>query len=197
MGGRSPRPSSSRASSSTSSFGNAQKPAHPVIPASGTVCPRTSFGRVRRGGALTQPELNAAIVDAVADPIVTVDDRHRVIAMNSAAEAVFGWDRTEVEGHELVDLLIPPDVRARQRRKLESLLDEADQESGSRTTRVIAARRDGRRLPVEVAVTRLGSEWPARFACFVRETMLSASGLAAERDPLTGLATREIGRAHV
>ena len=124
------------------------------------------------------------------DPIVTVDHRHRIIALNTAAEAAFGWDRDEAEGRELVELLIPADVRARQRRTLEGLLDDADEDSGARTTRIIAARRDGRRLPVEVAVTRLGPQWPARFACFMRETLLPASGVAAERDPLTGLATR-------
>ncbi|MGH2837728.1 MAG: putative bifunctional diguanylate cyclase/phosphodiesterase, partial [Thermoleophilaceae bacterium] len=144
----------------------------------------------RARSPLTDRELNAAIVDAVADPIVTVDHEHRIIAMNAAAENAFGWDRAEVEGRELVDLLIPADVRARQRRTFETLLEEADEESGARTTSVIAARRDGRRLPVEVAVTRLGPQWPARFACFMRETMLPASGVAAERDPLTGLATR-------
>ena len=148
----------------------------------------------RQGGQARTPlsdqELNAAIVDAVGDPIITVDHRHRVIAMNAAAETAFGWDRAEAEGRELVDLLIPADVRARQRRSLEGLLEAADEDSGSQTSRVIAARRDGRRLPVEVAVTRLGPQWPARFVCFLRETMLPASGVAAERDPLTGLATR-------
>ena len=144
----------------------------------------------RARSPLTEQELNAAIVDAVADPIVTVDHQHRIIAMNAAAETAFGWDRAEAEGRELVDLLIPADVRSRERRTFEVLLEEADEESGARTTRVIAARRDGRSLPLEVAVTRLGPQWPARFACFMRETMLPASGVAAERDPLTGLATR-------
>jgi diguanylate cyclase (GGDEF)-like protein/PAS domain S-box-containing protein len=144
----------------------------------------------RTRSPLTEHELNAAIVDAVADPIVTVDHEHRIIAMNVAAETAFGWDRGEAEGRELVELLIPADIRARQRRTLEGLLEEADEDSGTRTTRVIAARRDGRRLPVEVGVTRLGPQWPARFACFLHETMLPASGVAAERDPLTGLATR-------
>jgi diguanylate cyclase (GGDEF)-like protein/PAS domain S-box-containing protein len=138
----------------------------------------------------TGDELNAAIVDAVADPIVTVDHRHRVIAMNVAAEVAFGWERAEAEGREFVELVIPADMRARQRGTLETLLEEADEASGSRTTRVIASRRDGRRFPVEIAASRLGSQWPARFACFIRETMLPASGAAAERDPLTGLATR-------
>ena len=144
----------------------------------------------RTRSPLTEQELNAAIVDAVADAIVTVDHEHRVISMNAAAEGTFGWERAEAEGRELVDLLIPPDVRARQRRALETLLEEADEDSGTQSARVIAVRRDGRRFPVEVAVTRLGPQWPARFACFLREEMLPASGVAAERDPLTGLATR-------
>jgi len=148
----------------------------------------------RQGGQarspLTDQELNAAIVDAVADPIVTVDHRHRVIGMNAAAESAFGWERDEAAGRELVELLIPADIRARQRRTLEGLLEEADEETGAHSTRLIAARRDGRRLPVELSVARLGPQWPPRFACFVRETMLPASGTAAERDPLTGLATR-------
>ena len=139
---------------------------------------------------LPQQELNAAIVDAVADPIVTVDHQHRVISMNAAAEAAFGWDRTEAEGHEIVDLLIPADTRARQRRVVEAVLEAADEHSAARPTRVIAARRDGRRLPVEFVATRLGAQWPAKTACFIRETMLPANGVAAERDPLTGLATR-------
>ena len=144
----------------------------------------------RARSPLTEPELNAAIVDAVADPIVTVDHEHRIIAMNISAETTFGWERGEAEGLELVELLIPADIRARQRRSLEGLLEEADEDSGARTTRIIAARRDGRRLPLEVAVTRLGPQWPARFACFLRETVIAASGVAAERDPLTGLSTR-------
>jgi len=144
----------------------------------------------RARSPLSDEELNAAIVDAVTDPIVTVDHRHCIIAMNAAAETAFGWDRAEAEGRELVELLIPADVRARQRRPLEAVLEQADEDSGSQTTRIIAARRDGRRLPLEVAVTRLGPQWPARFACFLRETMVPASGVAAERDPLTGLATR-------
>ena len=139
---------------------------------------------------LSEPELNAAIVDAVADPIVTVDHRYRIIAMNAAAEQAFGWERAEAEGRELAEMVIPADTRSRQRRTLEALLEEADETTGARTTRVIATRRDGRRFPVEIAATRLGPQWPARFACFMRETMLPASGVAAERDPLTGLATR-------
>ena len=144
----------------------------------------------RTRSPLTEHELNAAIVDAVADPIVTVDHEHRIISMNISAETTFGWERGDAEGHDLVELLIPADIRARQRRTLEGLLEEADEESGARTTRIIAARRDGRRLPLEVAVTRLGPQWPARFACFLRETAITASGIAAERDPLTGLSTR-------
>src|SRR5688572_3811844 len=128
----------------------------------------------RTRSPLTEKELNAAIVDAVADAIVTVDHRHCIIGMNAAAEAAFGWDRSEAEGRELVELLIPADVRARQRRMLEAVLEQADEDSGSQTTRVIAGRRDGRRLPVEVAVTRLGPQWPPRFVCFLRETVMPA-----------------------
>ena len=73
----------------------------------------------RARSPLTEQELNAAIVDAVADPIVTVDHRHCIIGMNAAAETAFGWERAEAEGRELVDLLIPADVRSRQRRTFE------------------------------------------------------------------------------
>src|SRR5688500_2194259 len=150
----------------------------------------TGRQRSRARSPLTEQELNAAIVDAVADPIVTVDHQHRIIAMNAAAEVAFGWDRAEAEGRELVDLLIPADVRSRQRRTFAVLLEEGGGESGARTARGLGARRAARRLPLAVAVMRLGAQWPARFVCFMRETMLPASGVAAARDPLTGLATR-------
>src|SRR5918999_43013 len=97
---------SCRAGSSTSSSDNPPKPAHTEIRAFPLDPPREGSRRQgsRARSPLTEQELNAAIVDAVADPIVTVDHRHRIIAMNRAAEAAFGWDRREAEGRELVDL---------------------------------------------------------------------------------------------
>lgn len=65
------------------------------------------------------PETYAQIVKIAADAIVVADERHRVLLFNDAAEAMFGYTRSEVFGGPM-RLLLPkgldaPVVRARRK----------------------------------------------------------------------------------
>lgn len=55
-----------------------------------------------------------AMLDTATDGVVTIDDRGRILSMNKAAEALFGYDQREVTG-ELFTLLFAGKPRTRPR----------------------------------------------------------------------------------
>jgi two-component system NtrC family sensor kinase len=51
--------------------------------------------------------LNAAIISAATDCIITIDEAGRVVEFNPAAEQTFGYSRTDVLGQPIVTLIVP------------------------------------------------------------------------------------------
>jgi len=60
--------------------------------------------------------LKAAILQSALDCIITINQDGRVLEWNPAAEATFGYRRTEVIGRDLANLLLPPARREAHRR---------------------------------------------------------------------------------
>lgn len=46
-----------------------------------------------------------AILDTVADGIITLDDDGRIISLNASAQAILGYDKTEITGRKLQDFM--------------------------------------------------------------------------------------------
>ena len=81
----------------------------------GTRTRTTNSARPHRGGAApnVDPDLvRAAVLDTALDGIVTIDEHGDVREFNSAAEQMFGYKRSEVIGHQMVEKLVPPDLRS-------------------------------------------------------------------------------------
>jgi PAS domain S-box-containing protein len=55
---------------------------------------------------------HSALLDAMPDAIVIVDPEGRIVGFNSMAQAMFGYDRTDVLGQS-VELLMPDQFRGR------------------------------------------------------------------------------------
>src|SRR6185295_15806931 len=56
-------------------------------------------------------EREAAILYASLDAVITIDHQGRVLEFNPAAQKIFGYDRAEVLGMELAEMIIPPSLR--------------------------------------------------------------------------------------
>ena len=52
--------------------------------------------------------IKAGIVEVALDAIMTVDQTGQVIEFNPAAETIFGYDRHQVHGKPLTELIVPP-----------------------------------------------------------------------------------------
>src|SRR6202022_3265037 len=133
-----------------------------------------------------------AILDNVADGIVTVDERLTVRSYNPAAERLFGYSPEDVIGKEFGRLVAEgyrPELKPRLRGYLRA--NSAEVLVGGHET--LGLRKDGTTFPLEFNVGRLG---PHRLVIgslrdvSERKAETEALQYQALHDPLTGLANR-------
>ncbi len=110
-----------------------------------------------------------AIIDNALDGIITIDHLGCIIEFNPAAERLFGYEREEVLGKPLVDLLVPPHLRESQRRGWEQFLATGYGPWIGQRIETIGLRADGREFPIELAVTVLHPQQPPLLTAYVRD----------------------------
>lgn len=135
-----------------------------------------------------------AIVENAADGIMTVDETGRIESFNRAAEAMFGYQESEIVGRHVV-ILIPDELRTTS--ALELLRTRALETFDGRraTIELDGVRRDGTRFPVSFAVSELQFGDKTTFTAILHD--LSATKAFEEQlehqathDLLTGLPNR-------
>lgn len=101
----------------------------------------------------------SAWLDAAVDPFVACDASERVCILNSAAERLLGWKREELRGQS-ISRLFPQRLHQYGGKSLLRYLLSRRESLGGRATRVLARRRDGLELLVELTVgsTRQGED---------------------------------------
>jgi PAS domain S-box-containing protein len=120
-----------------------------------------------------------AILTTALDAIILMDHQGVITEFNPAAERMFGYTREEAVGRELADLLIPCELRERHRDGLRRYLATGEGPFMDRRVETSACHADGHEFPVEVSITRVLEDEPARFTGFVRDLTARAQ---AERE---------------
>ncbi len=113
--------------------------------------------------------LNAAIMQVVDDCIVAIDEQGRVIEFNPAAEATFGWRRTDVLGRPLNRLIVPPCHRAAHEAGFARYLATGTKRMIGRRVETEAMRADGGIFPVEISIAEVPSSAGRLFAASLRD----------------------------
>ena len=118
------------------------------------------LARLARSRTATQTSLQSAearvagIVESAMDPIVAIDEQHRIVLFNAAAEAAFRWPRHAVLG-EPIDMLIPERFRDEHRHHVERFGHTGATARRMGGTRVLSAlRADGVEFPIEASISR-------------------------------------------
>ena len=114
-------------------------------------------------------ESSASIVAAALDCIITMDHEGRVMDMNAAAEATFGYDRDTAVGQPVGDLIIPPAHRESHHVAIDRYVATRESHIIGERLELTGMRSDGTTLPVELTVTRLGRREPPVFVGFLRD----------------------------
>jgi PAS domain S-box-containing protein len=126
--------------------------------------------RIHAQEMLRQSEAQkSAMLDVALDCIITIDANGTVTAWNPATERTFGYTAQEALGRELAELIIPPELRDQHRGGLARYLSTGQTRYLNQRIEVPAVRRDGGRIVVELAITRVPVDGPAVFTGYVRD----------------------------
>jgi len=111
----------------------------------------------------------AAIVHGALDAIVAIDEAGRIVEFNRAAEQMFGYLREDAVGREMASLIVPAPLRDAHRAGLRRHRESGQSQLLERRIELLACRRDGSELPVELTITRMRVKGAWRFLGFIRD----------------------------
>jgi PAS domain S-box-containing protein len=110
-----------------------------------------------------------AMLDASIDAVVGMDEAGKIVEWSRQAETTFGWTRAEAEGQPLVSLIVPERYRARHTAGLEAYRRTGVGPLLGRRIELEACTRDGREIPVELAITPAETPSGHIFTAFIRD----------------------------
>ena len=123
----------------------------------------------------------AAILDAVADPIITSDEHGTITSFSRAAEEVFGYSAAEITGSNLKVLMPEPD-HSRHDAYLRRYLQTGVKRMIGTNRQVTARRKDGSTFPAEITISEAWLDGKRIFAGLVRDLSLKPS-VPLAKDP--------------
>ncbi len=111
--------------------------------------------RHRSEGALAVSEARkSSILASALDAIITTDHDGRIVDFNPAAEAMFAYRQSDVQGRLMADLIIPLALRQQHSEALARHLPTGQSRILGERLELSALRSDGSEFPVELSITR-------------------------------------------
>lgn len=111
---------------------------------------------------------NAAVIDAALDGMIILDAVSRIIEFNPAAAAIFGWSREEVLGRDVFEVIHPERLQDTYRERGQRLRKAGPGAPGARFE-LVARRKDGGELPIELSLSRLETGGAPFFCASIRD----------------------------
>ena len=142
--------------------------------------PYLSFAARETPAAVAEAR-RVAMLESALDAIVTMDATGCIVDFNAAAERTFGYEREEVSGRRLSEVIVPPQLRARHDEGFARHLESGESTVLGRRLELTAMRRDGTELPVELTVTRSDVAGAPLFIGFLRDLTEARATEAALR----------------
>jgi PAS domain S-box-containing protein len=130
-----------------------------------------------------------SILEAAMDAIITMDHQGKILQFNPAAERTLGYNRGEVIGQPLADLVIPPALRAAHCQGLAHYLATGKGPLLNQRLEMPALRADGTEFAAELAIVRVPIDGQPVFTAFLRDLTQrkQAEEALAERSRLAAL----------
>lgn len=110
----------------------------------------------------------AAILDAVADPIITIDEDGIVTGFSRAAETVFGYAAAEVTGRNL-SMLMPEPYHSQHDAYLRRYRETGVARVIGANREVVARRKDGSTFPADITISEAWVDGRRIFAGILRD----------------------------
>jgi PAS domain S-box-containing protein len=129
----------------------------------------SAWAKAAEAALLQSQERNRAIVDTAFDGVITIDSTGIVTDWNAQATAIFGWSREEALGRVLSETIIPERDRQAHEHGIHEFLRTGAGAILNHRIEIAAQHKDGRELPVELAVSpaKIGDAYI--FSAFIRD----------------------------
>lgn len=109
------------------------------------------------------------ILEGALDAVVSINHEGVILRWNRSAEEIFGWQRAEVLGRSLAELIIPERHREDHRCGLARFVDTGEAAFLGRRAEWTALRRDGSEFSAEVRITAEASRDGMTFTAFLAD----------------------------
>ncbi len=120
--------------------------------------------RLRRSEALHRATVRSAL-----DAIVTIDQKGRIVDFNPAAEHMFGVQREQAIGRDMVELIMPDGWRDAHESGMRRFLETGEGPVFGQRIEVTALRPGGREFPIELVVVPIELDSGPLFTGFMRD----------------------------
>jgi PAS domain S-box-containing protein len=139
---------------------------------------RSRIGTERRLAEAEVAAANAAargqavfrqVLESAPDAVVTVDDRGRIVVINSQTEALFGYSRDELLG-QYVEALLPDALREMHEHHRAAYLREPRTRPMGAGLELSARRKDGSEFPAEISLSPLQTPEGMLVTAVIRDT---------------------------
>ncbi len=109
-----------------------------------------------------------SIAESAHDGLVVIGEDERIIEVNPAMEAMFGWSREELLGQP-VEVIMPERYRKRHHESIARFIELGASDKFNRSRQFEALRRDGTEFPIEISISgfSVGGSWT--FTAFIRD----------------------------
>lgn len=135
-----------------------------------------------------------AILDTATDAILSIDENHKIILFNNAAQTIFGYSSEEVLGKDL-NLLIPPKY-GHHRPYIRRFLERRESDIVGKTISLTGVRKNGEEFPIELSLSFLEMSGGITFTAIIRDMtvhqQMEKKLLQSERLAAVGLAAAHV-----
>lgn len=127
-----------------------------------------------------------SILDSTPDGIMFTDSRGNIRRSNSSAADIFGYTHEEFQRLKLEHLLPPEYREAHKTERLNFLRGIDSRKMGSRETKIVGLKKDGRLVPLEISIVSKVINKQKSGICVIRDmSRISLLEEEAREDPLT------------
>ena len=110
-----------------------------------------------------------SILDSALDALVTIDSSGSIVEFNAVAERMFEFQRSDVVGQKMVDLIVPPELRAAHLAGMKKYQKTGEGPVLNQRIQITAQRSNGEVFPIELAIVPFKSEDEELFTATIRD----------------------------
>jgi two-component system sensor kinase FixL len=138
-----------------------------------------------------------SLIDTSQEAIIAINQQRQIVLFNPAAERIFGYTETEVQGQQ-VNILMPEPYASEHDGYIARYEQTGTPHAIGRTLSLAARRKDGQLFSIELVVTKLPRDQESWYGAFIRDISekVRLQEQLLERERLAAIGTTAATFAH-